>query len=295
MNFQHVPVMLNEVAAFLAPQRGGTFVDCTLGGGGHVKALLQPSPANPKPSPLSQGERVFAFDQDVDAIEAAKRNLAQFNNITYIQDNFRNLKKHIKEPINGILFDLGVSSWQIDEPSRGFSLQKDGPLDMRMDKRQKLDAAAIINHYDPDDLAKIFFEFGEERFFRRIAKAIVSYRESHPIRTTFELKAIVEKATPGWRKRETLSRIFQSLRIAVNQELECLHTALEDAIDLLSPSGRIVVLSYHSLEDRIVKQTFKHAGQLKILTKKPVTATEEEVNLNPRAKSAKLRAAEKVG
>jgi 16S rRNA (cytosine1402-N4)-methyltransferase len=291
MNFRHIPVLLNEAIDFLAPQRGGTFVDCTLGGGGHTKAIL-----NPHPLAINR-VRIIAFDQDADAIEAAKKNLAEYTNITYIQDNFRNLKKHIKEPINGILFDLGVSSWQIDEAARGFSFQHDGPLDMRMDKRQKLNAESIINTFSAEELAKIFFELGEERFSRRIARAIEKERKNTPITSTLQLKTIIEKATPGWRKRETLSRIFQSLRIAVNQELESLQNALTDAINLLAPEGRIVVLSYHSLEVRIVKNTFRHFkenGQLNILTKKPIFPSEEEIASNSRVKSAKLRAGEKV-
>ncbi len=294
MPFQHTPVLLKETIEFITPQRGGTFVDCTLGGGGHAKAISEL--LTPNSELLTPNSELIAFDQDQDAIEAAKKNLAQFTNIIYIQDNFRNLKKHIKEPINGILFDLGVSSWQIDEASRGFSIQQDGPLDMRMDKRQNLDAESIINSYPIEELTKIFFEFGEERFSRRIARAIEKERAINPIKTTGQLKTVIEEATPGWKKRETLSRIFQALRIAVNQELESLQAALNDAINLLAPGGRIIVLSYHSLEDRIVKNTFKQAkqdGKLNILTKKPVTANEEEINLNSRARSAKLRAAEK--
>jgi 16S rRNA (cytosine1402-N4)-methyltransferase len=234
--------------------------------------------------------KLFAFDQDADAIAAAKEKLKHYTNINYIHNNFSHLKKHIKTPVDGILFDLGVSSHQIDAGQRGFSMREDGPLDMRMDQDQKLTAAEIINHYPKEELEKIFFAFGEERFSRRVAAAIIKKR---PLKTTFELKAVVEKAIPTWKKRESVTRIFQALRIAVNQELDNLKLALQDAIDLLKPGGRMVVISYHSLEDRIVKQTFKSAP-LKILTKKPLAASAEETALNPRAKSAKMRAGEKL-
>ncbi|MFC1511487.1 16S rRNA (cytosine(1402)-N(4))-methyltransferase RsmH [Candidatus Margulisiibacteriota bacterium] len=191
----------------------------------------------------------------------------------------------------GFLFDLGVSSYQIDEAARGFSIKKDGPLDMRMDKSQKLTASDILNRSSQEELEKIFKEYGEERFSRRIAKAVEQQR---PLTTTKQLKEIVEQAIPTWKKRESVTRIFQALRIAVNQELDSLKLALSDAIELLRPGGRIVVISYHSLEDRIVKQTFRQAEQLKVLTKKPLRANEAEISSNPRARSAKLRAGEKL-
>ena len=280
--------MPNETIDYLNLKAGGTYVDCTLGGGGHTEALLRKS-QNPKSK-----IQIFAFDQDADAIAAAKEKLSAFGNITYIHDNFSNLKKHIKAPVDGILFDLGVSSRQIDAGQRGFSIREDGPLDMRMDQGQKLTAEEIINHYPQAEMEKIFFEFGEERFSRRIAASIIKNR---PLKTTFGLKEVIEKAIPTWKKRESVTRIFQALRIAVNQELGHLALALQDAIELLNPGGRIVVLAYHSLEDRIVKHTLKNAAkenQSKILTKKPVLAGEDETSLNARAKSAKLRAGEKL-
>jgi 16S rRNA (cytosine1402-N4)-methyltransferase len=231
--------------------------------------------------------RVIAFDQDLEAIEAARQKLAEYSNIEYIRDNFSNIKKHVKEKVDGFLFDLGVSSYQIDEATRGFSFQKDGPLDMRMDRGQKLTAGEIVNRFPAGEIERIIRDYGEERFARRIAGAIA---EKRPLHTTFELKEIVEKAIPTWRKRESVSRVFQALRIAVNSELENLQKALKDSVELLRPGGRIVVISYHSLEDRIVKHAFRGFA----LTKKPVLPSAEEIASNPRAKSAKLRAAEKT-
>ncbi|MFC1571646.1 16S rRNA (cytosine(1402)-N(4))-methyltransferase RsmH [Candidatus Margulisiibacteriota bacterium] len=283
--FNHIPVLLKESIDFLNVRKGQTYVDCTLGGGGHSQGILSPLP-------LGEGiigVRVFGIEVDSDALAAAKEKLG--NSIEYVHDNFRNLKNHIKKPVAGFLFDLGVSSYQIDEAARGFSIKKDGPLDMRMDKSQKLTASDILNRSSQEELEKIFKEYGEERFSRRIAKAVEQQR---PLTTTKQLKEIVEQAIPTWKKRESVTRIFQALRIAVNQELDSLKLALSDAIELLRPGGRIVVISYHSLEDRIVKQTFRQAEQLKVLTKKPLRANEAEISSNPRARSAKLRAGEKL-
>ncbi len=285
--FEHIPVLLKESIDHLNITPGGTYVDCTLGGGGHAAALLR----NDKYQ--MSNVKLIGIDQDADAITAAKENLADLNNVVFVHDNFRNLKKILTEPVDGFLFDLGVSSHQIDKASRGFSIREDGPLDMRMDQRQKLTAEVIINNYSQDELQKIFKEYGEERFAHRIARAVCAKR---PLTSTGQLKKIVEQAIPTWKKRESVSRIFQSLRIYLNQELDSLKTALNDAIDLLKPGGRIVVLAYHSLEDRIVKQTFRTAKtekKLDILTKKPQRAAEAEISANPRARSAKLRAGER--
>ena len=280
----HIPVMANEAVQYLQPAPGKVFVDCTLGGGGHTEAL-------------GTGVRVIAFDRDRDAIEAAKKKLAAYNSIEYIHDNFANLKKHVKEKVDGILFDLGVSSDQIDTPARGFSFRSGGLLDMRMDASQKLTAAEIVNDWPPGGLEKIFKEYGEERFAKRISNGIRATRTEKPIKTTLELKEIIEKAIPTWKKRESVTRIFQALRLAVNSELNNLSQALKDAVALLRPGGRIVVISYHSLEDRIVKHAFRAFAQngiLKIMTKKPLPPAAQEIEENPRAKSAKLRAAEKL-
>jgi len=292
VNYHHLPVLSKEVIEFLNVNKSKTLVDCTLGGGGHTENIL----ASIRPSP-SNKVRVIGIDMDREALGAAKKRLKQFKNIEYVNDNFKNLGKIVKKPVDGILFDLGISSYQIDEPSRGFSFQKDGPLDMRMDKEQALNAQDLINDDSAEELSQIFWQYGEEKFSRRIATAIVKERENREITTTFQLKEIIEKAIPTWRKRESVSRIFQALRIEVNGELENLTTALQVAVQLLNPGGRLVVISYHSLEDRIVKHIFKKAQlekNLKILTKKPLTPSVDEVASNPRAKSAKLRAAEKT-
>jgi 16S rRNA (cytosine1402-N4)-methyltransferase len=289
--------MLKETIDYLNLKAGGTYVDCTLGGGGHTKNIkLQTSfgPSYVNDLRTRSNLKIIGFDQDKEALAAAKETLARFDNIVYVNDNFANLKKHVTEKVDGVLFDLGVSSSQIDQPRRGFSVQNDGPLDMRMDQGQKLTAAEIINNYSEEQLIKIFFEYGEEKFSKRIAKAIRLATGNRRLATTAELKEIIEQAIPTWKKRESVTRIFQALRIAVNNELAVLKSALTDAIDLLKPGGRIVVLAYHSLEDRIVKQTFRQATELKILTKKPITASAAELSFNPRSKSAKLRAAEKI-
>ena len=302
MAYQHDPVLASEAADFLNLADGQTVVDATLGGGGHTLKIKD----------QKSKVKIIGFDQDADALAAAKKNLAAFADVAYVHDNFARLKDHLAGPVDGILFDLGVSSHQLDEGARGFSLQHDGPLDMRMDRNAKLSAADLINNWPEDKLAKLFYEYGEEKFSRRIAKAICSARdegrepetgnwkpgtrERNGIQTTFQLKEIVEKAIPTWKKRESVTRIFQALRIAVNDELNVLKKALEQAIELLKPGGRIVVISYHSLEDRAVKQMFRESaknGRLKILTKKPLTAGAAELAVNPRARSAKLRAAEK--
>ena len=300
--------MAKEVVELLAPADGKTIVDCTLGGGGHAEAMLS-SPRlavarHPSPSSMERGMnsddsrkkgvRIIGFDQDTEALEAAKEKLKQFSGITYVHDNFSQLKEHIKTPVDGFLFDLGVSSHQINAPERGFSLRADGPLDMRMDANRGMTAADIANQYSLEELTQIIGEYGEERFAGRIARSIVAHR---PLTTTSQLKELVEKAIPTWRKRESVTRVFQGLRIAVNDELTVLKSALDDAIELLKPGGRIVVIAYHSLEDRIVKHTFREAakdGKLKVLTKRPLLASEQEQEENSRSRSAKLRAAEKL-
>ena len=275
MKQQHIPVLSNKVVEFLNPQTGKTYLDCTYGFGGHATKLKVQSAKC----------KVIGIDRDRDIGTSEDQ---------IIRGNFGDLKDLVKEKVDGILFDLGVSSYQIDEPSRGFSIRFDAPLDMRMDKSQKLTAYDLIVKSDEEELGRIFKEYGEERFSKRIARKV---KEKLP-KTTFELKEIVEKAIPGWKKRESVARIFQALRIAVNDELENLKKGLAAAVPLLNPGGRIVVISYHSLEDRIVKWFFKEQekdGILKILTKKPVRAEEEEQKENPRSRPAKLRAAERVG
>lgn len=284
--YQHRPVLARESLEFLNLTAGKVFVDATLGGGGHSLQIKN----------QKSKIKIISFDQDEDALKAAQERLSGFSGIEYVHDNFSHLKDHVKEKVDGVLFDLGVSSHQIDESSRGFSLQQDGPLDMRMDRGLKLTAGDIVNNWPAEELARIFYEYGEEKFSRRISNSICVIRNTSPINTTFQLKEIVEKAIPTWKKRESVTRVFQALRIAVNNELENLKQALGQAIELLKPGGRIVVISYHSLEDRIVKRSFRESaknGILKLLVKKPVLAGAEEIAANPRARSAKLRAAEK--
>ncbi|MFH1386783.1 MAG: 16S rRNA (cytosine(1402)-N(4))-methyltransferase RsmH [bacterium] len=285
--YQHTPVMPVEVINSLNLAPGKTIVDCTLGGGGHTEKIKLQIP----------NCKIIAFDQDGEALTAAKERLRPFSDITYIHSNFAGLKEHLTAKADGFLFDLGVSSYQLDEPERGFSIRQNGPLDMRMNKTQALSAFDIINTYSATELEAIILEYSQERFARRISQAIVRARETNPIKTTEQLKIVIEKAIPTWKKRESITRVFQALRIVVNNELETLKKALNDAIELLNPGGRIVVIAYHSLEDRIVKQTFRagiQSGILKRITKKPLLAQAEELAANPRAGSAKLRAAEKI-
>lgn len=307
MSQYHTPVMASECIDLLRLQSDKIYVDATLGGGGHALAMLQ---ANPK-------IRLIGFDQDAEAITEAQKTLSGYD-VTMIKSNFRQLRtmlayKKIKG-IDGILFDLGISSHQIDSAGRGFSFDKKADLDMRMDTDIPKSAFDIVNELSAGALGKIFFEYGEELASGKIARAIEKYRLEAKISTTNELSKIIESVT-GTGSKESLKskvRIFQALRIAVNDELNALSAALHDSINILNPGGRIVVMSYHSLEDRIVKNIFKiasksclcpsnimncvcgHKKQLKILTNRPVTATDGELEQNNRARSAKLRAAEKV-
>ena len=287
-NSYHVPVMLKEVVEKLNIKPNGTYVDGTLGGGGHAQAILEK---------LSPEGKLIGIDTDQDALAAAKLRLANYANVEYIHNNFRNIKKILTAPVDGILLDLGGSSYQINEASRGFSIQNDGPHDMRLDQSEPLTAEVVVNEYSEEELVKIFKEWGEERFSTRVARAIISARKSQRINSTFALKTLIENAIPTWRKRESVTRIFQALRITVNEELTSLANFLNDAIDVLNPEGRLVVMAYHSLEDRLVKQTFRQAKaeeKITILTKKPLMAELEETSINSRARSAKLRAGEKT-
>ncbi|MCX5750314.1 MAG: 16S rRNA (cytosine(1402)-N(4))-methyltransferase RsmH [Candidatus Saganbacteria bacterium] len=302
MLYNHLPVMSGEVLGILDPKKGQTFVDATLGLGGHTLSWLEACPKL----------KVIAFDQDQNAIEMAKKNLQAFSkNIEYIHDNFSNLDKHIKEPIDGILFDLGVSSYQIDDPERGFSFGKDGPLDMRMNNSQGIQSVKeLLETVSLAELTSIIGNYGEERFAGRIARNILENKTG--LETTLQLRRIIEKSIHGFEKIKSVARVFQALRIATNKELDVLATALVTSLNLLVTGGRIVVLSYHSLEDRIVKNTFRvegkdclcppkmlkcvcrHKKKIKILTTKPMLPTKEETEKNSRSRSAKLRAAEKL-
>ncbi len=306
MSSYHEPVMLQTCIEMLQLKAGGIYVDATLGGGGHTLAMYQKEPKI----------RLYAFDQDKEAISEAKERLAGYDPIL-IQANFRDLRTSLAynkvKSIDGILFDLGVSSHQIDETERGFSFDRDAALDMRMDRDQELTAGKIVNEYSLGELRRIFREYGEENAAGRIAKAIEYARAEKAIATTKGLASIIESVV-GVGSKESLKtkvRIFQALRISVNDELGALPEALKDAINLLNPGGRIVVMSYHSLEDRIVKNIFRleatdcicppaiincvcdHHSKLKIITRRPLMADSEEISSNVRSRSAKLRVAEK--
>jgi len=292
----HIPVLLDEVIKYLNPVPGENFIDCTVGEGGHTFAVLQRTKPNGK---------VLALDLSVEAIEhldkinSEKQKLK--NRLILINGNFKDLKEIVKKckfyPVNGILLDIGLSNWQIEESKRGFSFKKDEPLKMNFNN-QGLTAKEIINNSSEKELRDIFSEYGEERYSWKIAKQIIRERKNKSIETTFELKNIIEKIIPHSKTyrgniNRVLARIFQSVRIVVNNELENLKQGLEQSLKILESNGRLVVISFHSLEDRIVKNFFKEEKKkntLKILTKKPITASEEELKNNPRSRSAKLRA-----
>ncbi len=293
---KHLPVMVKEVLDWLNLKEGHLYVDCTLGGGGHSKAILEKTKGR---------VRILGIDRDEEALEIAKDQLKVYKNqVIFVRDNFKNLsqilKHHRIERADGILYDLGMSSLQVDSPERGFSFRYSAPLDMRMDKHQELTAAKIINEATESELEEIFYRFGEERWAKRIAKFIISQRKTFPITTTQDLVEVARKAIPsGVRHKGKIhfaTKIFQALRIKVNDELKNLDEALRDSLYLLSSSGRICVISYHSLEDRLVKRKFKEAEgkQLKILTKKVIKPSLDEIKINPRARSAKLRVVEKI-
>lgn len=309
MRTYHLPVMLETCTELLNLQAGKVYVDATLGGGGHSYAMLQRQPKI----------KLFAFDQDSDAINEAKSVLSKhLDNVTIIKSNFRNLRTMLAynkiKTIDGILFDLGVSSHQIDVAERGFSFDRDATLDMRMDRDVTQTAAVAVNELSVGELSRIFKEYGEENAAGRIARAVDKARIEKQITTTAQLSKIIESVV-GIGSKESLKtkvRIFQALRIYVNDELGALQIALDDAINMLAPEGRIVVMSYHSLEDRIVKNTFRlatkncichpsiincvcnHRASLRIISTRPQLATEEELGKNIRARSAKLRAAIKI-
>ena len=289
----HTPVLLEETIEALAVQPGGRYIDCTLGGGGHAADILERS---------APGGQLLGIDADPDAIKTAKEKLAAYHGSTVlVNQNFVNLKsicaKHNFRPVHGILFDLGLSSLQLNGSGRGFSFRHDSPLDMRLNPRQQLTAADIVNTLSETELARLIRTFGEESRSGRIARYIVKQR---PVKSTFELAEIVEQATGGRRGRiHPATRTFLALRIAVNQELENLKSALEQAAGLLGLGGRLVTISYHSLEDRIAKQFMvaEAAGdnpRLKLINKKVITPSPAEVQFNPRSRSAKLRAAERI-
>lgn len=305
MKNYHNPVMLKESVEGLGIKSGGIYVDATFGGGGHSMAILQ----------KTKGIKLFAFDQDNDAVEIAQKIQSQHDNFVFIKSNFRNLRTELSlnriKKIDGIIFDLGISSHQIDKPERGFSFMADGDLDMRMNQKNELSAKEVVNTYSREQLRNILFQFGEEREADRIARRIIEERKKKEIKTTSQLSEIIGKSIHSKFHIKAKARVFQALRIYVNREIESLNQALKESVEILNPKGRIVVISYHSIEDRVVKQFFKYenldcvcpvdypkclcnkVSTLKIITKKPLVPTEIEIRANSRARSAKMRIAER--
>lgn len=306
MEFQHTSVLLKECIENLNIEPHGIYMDLTLGKGGHSKEILKK---------LDNDGLLIAVDQDEEAIEAAKENLKDFSNVIYVKSNFEDIDYILSvagvDKINGALMDIGVSSYQIDNGIRGFSYMKDGPLDMRMDTKNELTAKKIVNEYSLDGLVEIFSKYGEERFSKTIARNIVDYRKNREITTTLQLRDIVIKSVRT-KEAHPEKRVFQALRIKVNRELDVLENALDRVSDKILPGGRICVISFHSLEDRIVKNKFKematdcicppnipicvcnHKKTVKIITKKPIEASKQEQRENRRSHSAKLRVCERL-
>ncbi|MHA1461407.1 MAG: 16S rRNA (cytosine(1402)-N(4))-methyltransferase RsmH [Promethearchaeota archaeon] len=304
VNSFHIPVLTKEILNYLNLKKGGVYIDCTLGGGGHSKAILEKI--------YPQGSLV-GIDQDKEAIETAKEELKSYiNEVKLVKGNFENLEEILSdlrvETVSGIIFDLGVSFHQLKKKERGFSFKEDSHLDMRMDLIQEFNADILVNSYSEKDLVKIFEKYGEERFSRRVARLILMERKKKAITTTKQLADLVVRSLPRVKKRHTwkihpATRVFQAIRIEVNQELKALKAGLGQAVRVLEDKGRICVISYHSLEDRIVKHLFKKMERgeieqksfgLKIITKKPIRPSLEEVRDNSKARSAKLRVAEKI-
>ena len=289
----HIPVLLDKVIKYLDPKPGENFVDCTIGIDGHSKAILEKTAPN---------GRVLGIDIDL----ASLKKIEPQERLILAHGNFKELRKIVTENnfpiINGILFDLGLSNWQIEESGKGFTYKKDEPLIMILNAKQEVTAEEIINQWPEESLVEIFKKYGEEKYSRRIVEEIVKQRKLTPIKTTFQLKNVIKRAIPFSLTRRgvlsrVLARIFQALRIVINDELENLKAGLEQSIEIIAPKGRIIVISFHSLEDRIVKNFFKeqeNQGRIKILTEKPVIADEIEISMNYRSRSAKLRAAIKI-
>ena len=297
----HISVLLNESIESLNIKGNGKYIDATLGYAGHSSEILRR---------LEKEGFLFAFDQDEEAVKFSTEKLNKISsNFKIFYTNFKNMKEYVNEKVDGILFDLGVSSPQLDESERGFSYHNDAPLDMRMDKRQKLTAYDVVNNYDLEKLVKIFYEYGEEKYSKNIAKEIIKNR---PIKTTLELAEIIKSSVPEKYRNSAhpARKVFQAIRIEVNQELEILEQALLDAFSLLNSGGRISVITFHSLEDRIVKNVFKKLTEedevskklpttqtnkkAKLITRKPIIPSEEELEKNRRSRSAKLRVIEKI-
>lgn len=308
-NFKHTPVLLNECLSALNIKPDGIYVDGTLGGGGHSGEILKR---------LTTG-RLIAFDKDDDALASTSQKLSKFGDkITYVKDDFKNMAEKVKsmgiEGVDGILLDLGVSSYQLDNAERGFSYRFDSRLDMRMDKTASLDAYDVVNTYSKEELIRILYNYGEESFAKAIVNKIIEARNEKAIETTGELTRLIENAIPKkfWGRGSVAKKTFQAIRIEVNHELEGLDKAINQMIDLLSPSGRLAIITFHSLEDRIVKNVFKerstncicdksipfcvcnHKADVILVNKKPIEAGKEELEKNSRSSSAKLRVIQKI-
>ena len=307
--FHHISVMLNETIDYLNIKEDGVYVDCTLGGAGHALYLL---------NQLNDKGRLIAIDQDLTAIENAKEVLKEhLHKVTFVHNNFRELTNILNEleieKVDGIYYDLGVSSPQLDVPERGFSYHNDAKLDMRMDQTQSLSAYEVVNQWSYEALVRIFFRYGEEKFSKQIARRIEAHREQQPIETTLELVDVIKEGIPAKARRKgghPAKRVFQAIRIAVNDELSAFEDSVEQAIECVKVGGRISVITFHSLEDRLCKQIFQefekgpdvprglpvipeaYTPKLKRVNRKPITATDDDLNENNRARSAKLRVAE---
>lgn len=308
MEFKHKPVMLKECIEGLKIKPEGIYVDGTLGGAGHSEEIVKQ---------LSSEGKLVGIDRDEEALEAARKRLQCYKQVIYVHDNHDNIKKILENleitQVDGILLDLGVSSYQLDERNRGFSYLGENRLDMRMDKTQKLTAEIVVNQYEEEKLANIIYEYGEERYSRQIAKNICKMRKEHLIETTKQLTEIIEKSIPKAKQKDghPAKRTFQAIRIEVNDEINPLYQTIKDCIDCLKEDGRLCVITFHSLEDRAVKKAFQEAkGKCtcpsdlpycvcgakslgEIITKKPIIATKQELEENTRSKSAKLRIFEK--
>jgi len=309
MEFNHIPVLKDECIENLNIKKDGIYVDGTLGGAGHSSIILQN---------LNSKGKLIGIDRDNEALIVAKERLSAYENFVPIHDNHVNILKIINElnisGVDGILLDLGVSSYQLDEAKRGFSYMQDAPLDMRMNKEDKITAKYVVNNYSEDELIRIFFDYGEEKFAKQIAKKIVETRKNKNINTTLELVDIIKQSLPKKAlqdKGHPAKRVFQAIRIEVNQEIKLLEKGIEDSIKALNKNGRICIISFHSLEDRIVKKAFEkmqgkcvcpkdlpkcvcnYVSYGKILTKKPILPTDKELKINSRSKSAKLRVFER--
>lgn len=308
----HLPIMTKEVIKYLDIKENGIYVDCTTGGGGHSYEILKR---------LGPEGHLFCFDQDQDALDYAKKRMEDFENVSFIHSNFVNIRKKLEElnifKIDGALMDIGVSSYQIDTAERGFSYMQEGPLDMRMNQGDSLTASDIINNYSETELTDIFKNYGEERFSPLISKKIVKERQRQKIESTLDLVEIIREAIPqhflNTMKGHPAKKVFQALRIEVNGELGVLKESILEIVDLLNPKGRLVILTFHSLEDRIVKNEFRELEkdcicppeipicmcekkkEVKVLTRRPIIPSEEEMQKNLRAKSCKLRACERLG